>query len=508
MRKRSTVLIRKILKIRFSDKVLAALSVAALILALIPLYRLAFYAVPRYDDFGYGLNLWKEQRYGYGLLTIIKAGYETALSSHYSWQGTYSSIFMMAQMPAALGYDRYFIGPMMLITSLVVSVFFLSMVLTRVYLKADRYKRIIFSVIVTLTLTECIYTAQQGFYWYNSGVHYVFMHSVMFMMVAFLVLLYRETHAVARFILFSIVTFLAFVCAGANFVTCVQGILLLSGYIVLVLIKDARKAVWYLPAFFVYMFGLKLNLLAPGNAHRQASYQGEGVISSIIDSLKEGVVNAWKFSGLFVIVLMIIAIPVIRMMVKKSDYKFRMPALFTLLSYCFYCTGYTSSYYSMGNAGLSRTWIAVCFTFQILLFANEIYWIGYLVHSRLAEKIRALTGVRFRHYVFYYAAALVMLLFSFHITQDKIGAVSSFGAYYYIHTGEAYAFHEEFLERVNIIERSGGGEVVVPEYAYKPWFLINRDISDDPTQEENRMMSEYFGIDALRTVPRDEYYGD
>ena len=99
------------------------------------------------------------------------------------------------------------------------------------------------------------------------------------------------------------------------------------------------------------------------------------------------------------------------------------------------------------------------------------------------------------------------MLFSFNRIQDKIGAVSSFGAYYYIHTGEAYAFHMEFMERVRIIEESDHGVVDVPEYAYKPWFLINRDISDDPSQEENRMMSEYFGLQGLRAVPRDEYYG-
>ena len=496
-------MIGKILKVKFSDKVLAALSLLALVLALIPLYRLTLYAIPRYDDFGYGINLWKEQRYGYGLLTIIKAGYDTALGSHYSWQGTYSSIFMMAQMPGALGFQHYFIGPVMLITSLVVSVFFMSMVLTRVYLKADVFKRIIFSVIVTLTLTECIYTAQQGFFWYNSGVHYVFMHSMMFIMVGFMVLLADAKKLPARILLFLIVTALAFVCAGANFVTCIQGILLLSGYIVIVLIKDARKVIWYLPAFFVYLLGLRLNLFAPGNAHRQSSYQGEGAVAAIIDSLKEGVVNAWKFSGPIVIVLMIIAIPVIFKMVQKSECQFRLPAVFTIFSYCFYCTGYTSSFYSMGNAGLSRTWIAVCFTFQILLFANEIYWIGYLV-----KKFPGLSKVFSGHYVLYYIAALVLMLFSFNRIQDKIGAVSSFGAYYYIHTGEAYAFHMEFMERVRIIEESDHGVVDVPEYAYKPWFLINRDISDDPSQEENRMMSEYFGLQGLRAVPRAEYYGE
>ena len=149
-------MIGKIFKIRFSEKVLAVLSVAALIVALIPRYRLAFYAVPRYDDFSYGLNLWKEQRYGYGLMTAIKAGFETVVSYYYSWQGTYSSIFMMAQMPGALGFEYYFIGPVLLITSLVVSVFFLSMVLTGKYLKGELSDRITFSVIVTLTLVECI----------------------------------------------------------------------------------------------------------------------------------------------------------------------------------------------------------------------------------------------------------------------------------------------------------------------------------------------------------------
>ena len=101
-----------------------------------------------------------------------------------------------------------------------------------------------------------------------------------------------------------------------------------------------------------------------------------------------------------------------------------------------------------------------------------------------------------------------MLLFSFHITQDKIGAISSFGAYYYIHTGEAYAFRQEFMERVDIIENSDGGDVVVPEYAYKPWFLINKDISEDPGGEENRIMAEYFGVRELKRVSREAYYGE
>ena len=482
----------------------------ALAVALIPLYRLSLYAVPRYDDFSYGRKLWEMQRYGYGLRTIWEAGFRTAVEFHYSWQGTYSSIFMMAQMPGALGAQYYFWGPVLLITSLAVSVFFMSMVLTGHYLKADTSDRIIFSVIVTLTLVECIYTAQQGFFWYNSGVHYVFMHSLMLFMVGLMVICADAKKLLTRIVLSLVITLLSFACAGANFVTCIQGILILAGFSVMVFAGSRKKVLYYLPAIFVYAIGLKLNLSAPGNAHRQSSYQGYGALRSVAESLKAGFSNMWKFSGWFVIILLIAAVPVIWMMVRKTGFRFRLPGLFTVLSYCFYCTGYTSSFYSMGNAGLSRTWIAVCFTFQILLFANEVYWIGCIAHN---EKIMGMLRRVYKggagHFVLYYAVTAVFLLAAFHFTQDKIGAVSSFGAYYYVHTGEAYAFHEEYLERVRMIEESDHTTVVtVPTYGYTPWFLINKDISDDPSVEENRIMAEYFGVAGLRAVSRDEFYGN
>ncbi len=495
--------LKKIFGISFSKKLLAFLSLAALVLALIPLYRLTMYAIPRYDDYSYGLNLWREQRYGYGLRTILKAGYETALGFHYSWQGTYASIFMMAQMPGALGFEYYFIGPVLLITSLVISVFFLSMVLTGKYLKGELSDRITFSVIVTLTLVECIYTAQQGFFWYNSGVHYVFMHSLMFIMVGVMVILADARNIIFKIFLELILSFLAFACAGANFVTCVQGFLLLTGFTFLTALRRKLKAGWFLLPIFVYIFGLRLNLLAPGNEARKAQYTGLDPVRSILYSFKAGYENIWKFSGMFVIALLLLALPVIWMLVKNVSFDFRRPWLFTALSYCFYCTGYTSSFYSMGNAGLSRTWIAVCFTFQILLFACEVYWAGWFAHSKVAARLRDKLNIKVRHYVIHYLAVFVLMLVSFHYTIDKIGAVSSFGAYYYVHTGEAYAFHEEFLNRVRIIGESDGGIVDVPEYGYKPWFLINRDISEDPLEEENRIMADYFGVPGIRRVPRE-----
>ena len=50
------------------------------------------------------------------------------------------------------------------------------------------------------------------------------------------------------------------------------------------------------------------------------------------------------------------------------------------------------------------------------------------------------------------------------------GHYSSYGAYYYVHTGEAYNFHQEYLERVAILS-GPEKDVQLPAYQFRPWFL-------------------------------------
>ena len=58
----------------------------------------------------------------------------------------------------------------------------------------------------------------------------------------------------------------------------------------------------------------------------------------------------------------------------------------------------------------------------------------------------------------------------FQVSPNQAGHYSAYGAYYYVHTGEAYNFHQEYLERV---EKLLGDEddVQLQPYHYKPWFL-------------------------------------
>ena len=82
------------------------------------------------------------------------------------------------------------------------------------------------------------------------------------------------------------------------------------------------------------------------------------------------------------------------------------------------------------------------------------------------------------------------------------GHYSAYGAYYYVHTGEAYNFHQEYLERV---EKLLGDEddVQLQPYHYKPWFLCMGDLSEDENNEANRSLAIWYDKDSVTLISED-----
>lgn len=94
--------------------------------------------------------------------------------------------------------------------------------------------------------------------------------------------------------------------------------------------------------------------------------------------LLEAVKHIPEYTGLVVLTVMLLLVPLIWQAVKSTDYRFRYPGIVLAWSFGLYATGYTPSLYSLGHAGLSRTLNAVKITYFMLLFLNEIYWCGWL----------------------------------------------------------------------------------------------------------------------------------
>lgn len=481
------------------DRRLVALgSVVILLLLLVPLFRIAIYSAPWYDDYNYGKYVKNFLAQEYSLKSALDGAFYCVKTSWYAWQGTFSSIFFMSMVPLVWAEEYYFLGPVFLIVILPMSVCILVKVLIRDVLKADRAFAVTMQSITAAMVVVLIHTPQQGFFWYNSGVHYIGMHSFLLLLIAGWIKLMTGTRKVSSILLLLWTLVGAVLAGGGNFVTTLQGLLIVLSLIALGGLLRIRRTFLLTPSLLVYIFAFYKNVSAPGNAVRSAILRGSGLGMEPLPAVAQSFIEAFRYLGRFTgwmtVAIMVLLAPIIWQAVQKLNFRYRYPGLLLLWSFCLYATGFTPLLYSMGHTEMGRTLNAVKITYQLLLIINEVYWIGWVYEKRRkAEKpVVAAGGAPF---LFYPAMGLIMLGI-FAVTPSKEGSYSSYTAYHYVHTGEAYNYYREYLLRVDTI-KNGGQEVVVEPYYFRPWILCVGDLWEDPNYEPNRVMAEWYNKTAI-----------
>lgn len=477
-------------------RLVAICAVVAVIALLIPLYRLALYSAPWYDDYNYGLFVKNFLNVERSLKSAMEGMAYCVKTMWWCWQGTYSSIALMSLVPMVWGEQYYFLGPVFLITILFLALTIFTKVLLRDVLGADWCSCICIQSVVTGMVFVLMYAVNSALYWYNSGVHYIGMHSFMLLLAAAWIRLMKKTGKVTAILLTVWTLVGAVLAAGANYVTALQGLLLGLSISGLGILLKNRRTLFLLPSMLVYLYGFYKNISAPGNRVRSAYFTDSamGVAEAVWNSFIEAFRRIPTFTRMITVVIMILLLPLIWSMVKNLTFRFRFPGLMLLWSFCFYAAGFTPLLYAMGNVNTARTLNAVKITFQLLLVLNEVYWVGWL-RQRLKEKDRVWDkGAAWWFYLL--IAVAIICPFALQKHENRLGFYSSYGAYFYIHWGEANIFHQEYLNRVETI-RSGGADVVVEPYVYRPWYLQAWDLSESPNAEENRTMATWYGKNSI-----------
>ena len=99
---------------------------------------------------------------------------------------------------------------------------------------------------------------------------------------------------------------------------------------------------------------------------------------------------------------------------------------------------------------------------------------------------------------------MVLLMLGIFVAEpNKGGIYSTYCAYYFVHTGEAYNYYHEYLARVEICE-SDEADVVIRPFVFRPWLLCLGDLSSDPDMEPNRFMADYFGKNSITCISVEE----
>lgn len=307
--------VKKILNAGISMKLLAVGTLAVLLVLLLPIARIMMNCVPWYDDFSYGLmakNIWEAE---HSFWETVKGALTNVRQTWYSWQGTYTSCFFMSMMPAIWGTDKYVYGLWFILIILVLGVFTLvNTLLVEVVKSKDRWANLVVMSVVTITVVLFMRSAIEGFFWYNSAVHYTAMHSLGMLYISLLIkLVYSKSRIkIGLLIVGSIVG--ALVMGGVNNVTVLQVLLVILSIIGFGVIFRQYRVFLLLPALLAYSFGMYKNLSSPGNARRMVWYEGMKlpIPEAILKSFQSAFTYIDDFTGWMTLAILVFMIPVDR----------------------------------------------------------------------------------------------------------------------------------------------------------------------------------------------------
>lgn len=494
---------KNVISRRPNQWLVTAIAWLALLGLLIPLFRALPDTVPYYDDYNYGRFVKNFLNLERSLGSALRGAAYCVKTQWYAWQGTFSSVFFMCMAPFVWGEEYYMFGPMFLMLILLFASLVLTKMLLRDVLHADPAGSMAVQAVTTAMIMVLIYSLNEGFYWYNGGVHYVGMHSFMMLLTAAWIKLLQKKTKIAASVLLMVWSLLGAVLAGgANYVTALQGLLVGLSVVAAGILLKNKKVFRILPSLVVYGYAFYKNASAPGNGVRSNILRGNGMGMGAPEAIGRSFLEAFRhlteYTGWITVALLVLMVPIIWQMLKESEFQFRFPGLILLWSFCLYATGFTPSLYTMGHAGPGRVHNAVKITFQILMVMNEVYWLGWL-QGKLKEK-KVFLDKEVRWWFYPVMGAVMLCVF----VADPCQAIhySTFAAYWWVHTGEGYNFRQEYWDRLETIKNSGP-DVVVRPYINKPDIFMPSDLSSDPNDEANRAMAGYYYKNTISCVAED-----
>lgn len=476
------------MKGRISYKLIKYLLIAALILSLMPLLVLGFYAVPAADDFSYGAYAHLAFRESGSLLDAFSGALKKTVESYMSWQGTFSAIFLMALQPAVFSEGLYALTPFVMLAALIIGTFAFCRVFFSKLLGLERELGDIAAALILLISVQLMPSPVQGLYWFNGAVYYMFFHGLSLAACALAIALVKKGGMGKSLAL----CLMCLVLGGGNYVTALAlSILAVAAIGLLALKKDRAWKKLLLPGVILFL-SFALSIAAPGNAVRQAAQENTpGVIKAVLMSFENGIKYSVDWFSLPVAGMLLLFTVVLWPALTKTEHKFSMPLLLSVFSFCLFAAMFCPPIYAMGNVGDKRLLNMVWFAYLLLLTINLACWLGWLVQklkrTEVAKSLKAVPVLL--------SACILAACCAFSMLKGT--GFAAVGALSTLASGEARAYHDSAVARFEILKDESIKDVQLEPFPVKPYLLYFDDISSDPSDWHNEDISTYYGKESV-----------
>ena len=465
----------KIIKNLFRLKWIAVLSVIVYLVSLIPIFAASVYAFPQADDWSYSWQARVAWANTHSLPEVLKGAFAAVAEAYMEWQGTFSSIFLMALQPGIWGERFYVAVPFFLVGLLTfATLFFLLYVLKG----TDRSCRIIFSMAVLWLTVQEICCKPAAFYWYNGAVHYIVPYCLCLILAVLILKNLRKEKT--DWVGFGFSLLLAVMIGGGNLVTALFAFICLFGGLLFLIVIKRRRRLWCVGIPLVMnALAFGINILAPGNWLRQ-DLSGElaDPVASVFRSFYYGFFYIGEWTDETVILVILLLVPVMVRMAGQIGFRFPFPGLVGGFSFCLLSSMFTPSDYAVHTVNIGRVQNIIFFFFILLLSLNLFYLTGWCV-KRVQRQREGLTGGAFSRPEGLYFYAVLAVLF-FHISLTAVAEPQRFTSVLAVKElcdGTAEEFGRTAWNNIQILKRDGK-EAVIWQVPKDSLLLTSRDDID------------------------------
>lgn len=478
----------------------------AFIVFMTPVVYACQYLYSQGDDNTYSILPHLAWVHTHNLWNVFVAALKQVHTSYLNWQGTYTSIFLMALEPGLFAQELYHIAPMLIIIPFCLANWFLIDTILHRLLHVNRTLSNGLSILTILLLVENPRQVAEAFTWYNSAVHYTGIHTLwLFTFALLLRRIFLEPKKKINGILFTIcLCILQFIVGGGNNLSVLEAVLVeavLGLYLIAFEHKDKKKHLLRLLVPFLFLLtGALTNFLAPGNAIRM----GEGgaalsVPETILYCFAAGAhytVDWFSIPTAIYVLWALIYGYYITKELSKSDVSVPMPGLIALALFCLFSAIFAPNIYTGGADGttLKRTQNVAYYHYVLLLMCGILYCGTWLRKKWDARNITLNTKQIKQKKILapiYFAGILVISIIG--IVRVNLGApmhLTTSAAVHCITSGGGEAWAETIRNNLALIESSSDDEVIIVEEPLTEEEFIRTN------PRENEMATWRYGLSA------------
>lgn len=492
----------------------AGLILLLLFLSCVPIILAGKYVYPQGDDFEYGIYCYQAWRQTGSFFEVLKGAWKMVLEGFFTWQGTFSSIFLMALHPGIWGTEYYHLVPLLLLCLPVSSILFFFYAILHKLLGASRAEAILAGGLTALLVVQLPISKASAFFWYNGAIHYMGAFSFLLFYLAFLIYAMKASKKKGFFLFAACVA--GIMVGGGNLVTALIGTVL-TAFIAAVpfllktyaahsrasqpfaspssarALQSGQKTI-LLPGLCL-LAAFIVNIAAPGNFTRQSHsgpVESPGVVLSILQSFGICLENALgEWTDWFWLFLLLALIPVFWNIAAKADFSFPLPGLVLIMSFCLLSAMYTPSLFALGEWKIGRIQNITYEGFLILSVLDELYLIGWLCRRRHFTWNSLLNG---KYYAFLSCTVILLVLLTAVAAPGKMTSVSVCDS---IRSGQAQKYASAIQENIEILESSPDDFIRVKEPPREPEIFVNSEI-----ETWRSGAAAYYGKTAVR------YFGE